>query len=35
MAGVELITNPVEVLRYAQVHEAAWHHAAPRDQQRP
>lgn len=35
MTGVELITNPVEVLRYAQVREAAWHHAAPHDQQRP
>ncbi|MEW2128770.1 DUF6879 family protein [Streptomyces sp. NPDC007259] len=32
MTGVELITNPVEVLRYAQVREAAWHHAAPWDQ---
>ncbi|MFE3247929.1 DUF6879 family protein [Streptomyces sp. NPDC059209] len=26
---VELITNPVEVLRYAQAREAAWHHATP------
>ncbi|MGW1412262.1 DUF6879 family protein [Streptomyces sp. NPDC002403] len=34
MTGVELITNPVEVLRYAQVREAAWHHAAPCDQPR-
>ncbi|MFD4855172.1 DUF6879 family protein [Streptomyces atratus] len=34
MTGVELITNPVEVLRYAQVREAAWHHAAPYDQPR-
>ncbi len=33
MTGVELITSPVEVLRYAQVREAAWHHAAPYDQQ--
>ena len=32
MTGVELITNPVEVLRYAQVREAAWHHAVPYDQ---
>ncbi|MGW1808243.1 DUF6879 family protein [Streptomyces sp. NPDC002078] len=32
MTGVELITNPVEVLRYAQVREAAWHHAVPFDQ---
>lgn len=34
MTGVELITNPVEVLRYAQVREAAWHHAAPYDEPR-
>ncbi|TXS36002.1 DUF6879 family protein [Streptomyces sp. OR43] len=34
MTGVELITNPVEVLRYAQVREAAWHHASPYDQPR-
>ncbi|MEU4180756.1 DUF6879 family protein [Streptomyces sp. NPDC026589] len=32
LLGVELITNPVEVLRYAQVREAAWHHAVPHDQ---
>ncbi|MFC8124641.1 DUF6879 family protein [Streptomyces sp. NPDC057302] len=32
MTGVELITNPVEVLRYAQAREAAWHHAIPYDQ---
>ncbi|MFF3360416.1 DUF6879 family protein [Streptomyces misionensis] len=32
MTGVELITNPVEVLRYAQAREAAWHHAMPYDQ---
>ncbi|MEU1019265.1 DUF6879 family protein [Streptomyces sp. NPDC005900] len=32
MTGVELITNPVEVLRYAQAREAAWHHAVPFDQ---
>ncbi|MFF3782648.1 DUF6879 family protein [Streptomyces sp. NPDC001933] len=32
MTGVELITNPVDVLRYAQVREAAWHHAVPYDQ---
>lgn len=32
MTGVELITNPVEVLRYAQAREAAWHHAVPYDQ---
>ncbi|MFK0225890.1 DUF6879 family protein [Streptomyces sp. NPDC090303] len=29
MTGVELITNPVEVLRYCQFREAAWHHALP------
>jgi hypothetical protein len=29
MTGVELITNPVEILRYAQVREAAWHLAIP------
>ncbi|MFF2328342.1 MULTISPECIES: DUF6879 family protein [unclassified Streptomyces] len=32
MTGVELITNPVDVLRYAQVREAAAHHAVPYDQ---
>ncbi|MFI8299977.1 DUF6879 family protein [Streptomyces nigra] len=32
MTSVELITDPVEVLRYAQAREAAWHHAAPYDQ---
>lgn len=32
MTGVELITNPVEVLRYTQAREAAWHHAIPYDQ---
>ncbi|MGW7260802.1 DUF6879 family protein [Streptomyces sp. NPDC054834] len=32
MTGVELITDPVEVLRYAQVREAAWHHSVPYDQ---
>ncbi|MEW2530852.1 DUF6879 family protein [Streptomyces sp. NPDC047071] len=26
---VELITDPVQVLRYAQAREAAWHHAVP------
>lgn len=31
MTGVELITNPVDVLRYVQAREAAWHHAAPYD----
>ncbi|MFJ2266546.1 DUF6879 family protein [Streptomyces sp. NPDC098085] len=34
MTGAELVTNPVEVVRYAQVREAAWHHAAPYDQVR-
>nr|WP_329453894.1 hypothetical protein [Streptomyces sp. NBC_01497] len=29
MTSVELITNPVEVLRYAQDREAAWHLAGP------
>lgn len=29
MTGVELITNPVDVLRYCQSREAAWHHAVP------
>jgi hypothetical protein len=32
MTGVELITNPVEVLRYAQAREAAWRHSVPYDQ---
>ncbi|MBA4865898.1 hypothetical protein H1V43_32050 [Streptomyces sp. PSKA54] len=32
MTGVELITNPVDVLRYMQVREAAWHHAVPYEQ---
>ncbi|MFJ8036047.1 DUF6879 family protein [Streptomyces sp. NPDC096032] len=32
MTGVELITDPVQVLRYAQAREAAWHHAVPFDQ---
>lgn len=32
MTSVELITNPVDVLRYAQAREAAWHHAIPYDQ---
>ncbi|MFJ8828277.1 DUF6879 family protein [Streptomyces sp. NPDC102467] len=31
MTGVELVTNPVEVLRDAQAREAAWHHAIPYD----
>ncbi|MEU4996575.1 DUF6879 family protein [Streptomyces sp. NPDC021622] len=32
MTGVELVTDPVEVVRYAQVREAAEHHAMPYDQ---
>lgn len=32
MTHVELITNPVDVLRYLQAREAAWHHATPYDQ---
>jgi hypothetical protein len=32
MTGVELITNPVEVVRYSQAREAAWHHAVPHEQ---
>ncbi|MFB8124664.1 DUF6879 family protein [Streptomyces bacillaris] len=34
LTHVELITNPIDVLRYAQVREAAWHHAVPYDQPR-
>lgn len=29
MTGVELLTNPVDVLRYSQAREAAWHYAKP------
>ncbi|CAL9410152.1 hypothetical protein SUDANB19_01632 [Streptomyces sp. enrichment culture] len=29
LTGVELVTNPVEVVRYCQAREAAWHHAIP------
>ncbi|MEV5506001.1 DUF6879 family protein [Streptomyces orinoci] len=29
MTGVELITEPVQVLRYCQVRDAAWHYAVP------
>jgi hypothetical protein len=32
MTGVELITDPVHVLRYLQAREAAWHYATPYDQ---
>ncbi|MFE6487990.1 DUF6879 family protein [Streptomyces sp. NPDC057757] len=32
MGDIELITDPVQVLRYAQAREAAWHHAVPYDQ---
>ncbi|MGW5477737.1 DUF6879 family protein [Streptomyces sp. NPDC004008] len=31
MTAVELITEPVQVLRYAQAREAAWHYAMPYD----
>ncbi|MEV7401754.1 DUF6879 family protein [Streptomyces sp. NPDC091267] len=33
MTRVELITNPVDVVRYAQVREAAWHFATRYDQE--
>ncbi|MER7664872.1 MULTISPECIES: DUF6879 family protein [unclassified Streptomyces] len=29
MTGVELITSPVDVLRYLQAREAAWHYSVP------
>jgi hypothetical protein len=29
MTGVELITDPVQVVRYCQARDAAWHHATP------
>ncbi|MEH0551219.1 DUF6879 family protein [Streptomyces sp. B21-101] len=32
MGDIELITDPVQVLRYAQAREAAWHFAVPYDQ---
>lgn len=32
MTGVDLITNPVEVVRYCQMREAAWHHSVSYDQ---
>lgn len=32
MTGVELITTPVDVNRYLQAREAAWHYAVPYDQ---
>ncbi|MGK5631280.1 DUF6879 family protein [Streptomyces sp. URMC 123] len=32
MTGVELITDPVKVVRYCQVRDAAWHHAIPHEQ---
>lgn len=32
LVGVDLITNPVEVLTYCQARDAAWHHAIPYDQ---
>ncbi|MEU6175880.1 DUF6879 family protein [Streptantibioticus parmotrematis] len=31
LVSVELITEPVEVNRYAQVRDAAWHHAVPHE----
>lgn len=34
LTGVDLITNPVEVVRYCQVREAAWHHAVRQDRAR-
>ncbi|MET7680409.1 DUF6879 family protein [Streptomyces sp. NPDC005423] len=30
-SGIELITAPADVLRYARVREAAWHHAVPQE----
>ncbi|WP_052852198.1 DUF6879 family protein [Streptomyces avicenniae] len=32
LTGVELITDPVQVVRYCRTREAAWHHAVPYDQ---
>ncbi|WP_146166814.1 DUF6879 family protein [Streptosporangium nondiastaticum] len=32
MTGVELITDPVKVVRYCQVRDAAWHHAIPHEE---
>ncbi|GGS37144.1 hypothetical protein GCM10010270_02880 [Streptomyces violaceus] len=32
LVDVELITEPAEVVRYAQVRDAAWHYAMPYDQ---
>ncbi|EFL35488.1 conserved hypothetical protein [Streptomyces viridochromogenes DSM 40736] len=29
LTGVELITEPAEVVRYARLRDAAWHHATP------
>ncbi|WP_329344660.1 hypothetical protein OG866_44590 (plasmid) [Streptomyces sp. NBC_00663] len=29
LTGVELITEPAEVIRYAMLRDAAWHHAVP------
>jgi hypothetical protein len=29
LVDVELITEPAEVVRYAQVRDAAWHYAVP------
>ncbi|MGK5546010.1 DUF6879 family protein [Streptomyces sp. URMC 127] len=32
LTGVELITDPVKVVRYCQVRDAAWHHAVPHEE---
>ncbi|WSW93725.1 hypothetical protein OG714_29660 [Streptomyces sp. NBC_00989] len=29
LTDVELITEPAEVIRYAMLRDAAWHHAVP------
>ena len=34
LVNVELITEPVEVNRYAQVRDAAWHYAIPYERSR-
>lgn len=31
LVGVDLVTNPVEVVSYCQAREAAWHYAVPFD----
>ncbi|MBM9505395.1 DUF6879 family protein [Actinacidiphila acididurans] len=35
LTGIDLITNPTEVVAYCQVRDAAWHRAAPFDQYEP